>query len=223
MFLPLLWLQLAGRHRVVWMDSTSPMSSLSRAASSMGRSSPLGVGGSRVLETSWKVRTPLLMLSRAVLVSLPQRRLCAVASTTAGVPRAAQNSCTHSPHCLAAGSYPMTVSHRPGAARGGCHPAAVLSPPPTGCWQQSTPGWDKHCLSTTLPWCTHGGSAWGGCFAAALGLCKPSFVPWLGITGAWRLGRARGAASSSCCNLAASHTPQGAPLFSSTLCQELAI
>lgn len=44
-FLPLPWLQQAGRHRVVWMDSTSPMSSLSWAALSMGRGSPLGVGG----------------------------------------------------------------------------------------------------------------------------------------------------------------------------------
>lgn len=77
----------------------------------------------------------------------------------------------------------MTVPHGPGAAGGGCHPAAVLSPPLTGHWLLSTLGLGQASPqglcppSTALPWCTHGCSARGGCAAATLGLRKPIFTP----------------------------------------------
>lgn len=107
----------------------------------------------------------------------------------------------------------MTAPHRPEAAGGSCHPAAALSPPPTGLLAAEHPrqgGASPKGLSppsTTLPRC----SAWGGCMAAALGLHEPTSAPQTGIAGAPRLDRACRAAPSSCCNLAASHTPQGAP------------
>lgn len=81
-----------------------------------------------MLGTSWEARASPLMLPRAAPRVLPQRSLYAAESTTAGVPWAAQNSCALLPHCLDAGSYPMTVPHGPAAAEGGCHPAAVLRP-----------------------------------------------------------------------------------------------
>lgn len=102
---------------------------------------------------------PPLTLPRAAPGSLLQPGLCAAASMTAGAPGAAQNSCPHSPPLPGRRQLSHDSVLRPGAAGGSCHPAAVLSPLPVGCWLWGTPGWDQHHPQDRVPLCPQMGRA----------------------------------------------------------------